>query len=149
MKQKKERYKGRRARAGRKESLLGDRSPVGDSRNRAKPKGGTEGRECPLPLAASCSPAQLACLKTFFLIFKYIFDTHSHIHTYTHELHLIAVYLVNKKKERKGTGTTSVCVYVSPRRGEDRWLLELTTSAHRKRFLRGFKSFPARRRVPW
>ena len=80
-------------------------------------KGGTHGRERPLPIAASCSPAQLACLKTFFLIFKYIFDTHTH----THELHLISVYLVNeKKKERKqrktkekeeeGTRTGGRCV---------------------------------------
>lgn len=56
-------------------------------------KGGTHGRERPLPIAASCSPAQLACLKTFFLMFKYIFDTH--------ELHLISVYLVNKKRRRE------------------------------------------------
>ena len=66
-------------------------------------KGGTHGRERPLPIAASCSPAQLACLKTFFLIFKYIFDIHTHTHTHTHELHLISVYLVNDKK-KKGKG---------------------------------------------
>lgn len=61
-------------------------------------KGGTHGRERPLPIAASCSPAQLACLKTFFLIFKYIFDTHTHTHTNS----ILSLYTSWMKKKKKG-----------------------------------------------